>query len=281
MRWQVGDVEVSLVRERTVLVPAVGTYPGADLRAVEEHADWLRPHFLTDDGMLPLAIQAFVLRSRGTVVLVDTCVGEHVVAGHEVVHQGPSGFHEQLAAHGLAPEDVDVVLCTHMHFDHVGWHTRFADGVLVPTFPNARHLFARVEYEHWASGAPGYAYTFTDTVQPIVDAGLADLVAMDHAVTDEVRLEPTPGHSPGHVAVHVRSAGAEAVITGDLLHNPVQFVATDWHHKADHDPGQARRTRERFTTRYTDSGVRIFGTHFGGPASGLLERGERGVVFRI
>jgi glyoxylase-like metal-dependent hydrolase (beta-lactamase superfamily II) len=280
LRWQIGGVEVALVRERTVLVDAADAYPGADLSALERHASWLRPHFLADDGRLPLSLHAFLLRSRGRTILVDSCVGEHHVEGREVVFQGPSHFHEGLAAAGATPGDVDVVLCTHLHFDHVGWHTRWDGTRWTPTFPNARHLIARAEHDHWAAGAPGYAFTFADTVQPVVAAGLADLVGMDHEVTDEVRLVPTPGHSPGHVAVELSSRGERAVITGDLVHNPVQLNATGWRHKADHDPDLARATREAFVARWLGSGGRIFGSHFGGPASGLLEPGPDGPTLR-
>jgi glyoxylase-like metal-dependent hydrolase (beta-lactamase superfamily II) len=182
-----------------------------------------------------------------------------------------TGFLADLAAAGYQTGDVDVVLCTHLHFDHVGWNTQLVDGAWVPTFPNARYLFGRVEYEHWDGGAQGAANTFADAVRPVFEAGQADLVEMDHRINDEIWLEPTPGHSPGHVAVRIASAGDNAVITGDLIHHPVQFAAPHWGMTSDGDTALASQTRTDFRSRYAGSGVRVFGTHFGGPSTGFLE----------
>src|SRR6185295_15252274 len=135
---------------------------------------------------------------------------------------------DDLAKAGFAADDVDAVLCTHMHVDHVGWNTRLVDGAWRPTFSRARYLFGRTEYDHWqAAGDPGERQVIADSVQPVIDAGLADWVESDHAVTPEVRLEPTPGHTPGHVSVRIRSGGEEAVITGDLVHHPIQCCAPE------------------------------------------------------
>jgi glyoxylase-like metal-dependent hydrolase (beta-lactamase superfamily II) len=272
MQWQIGNVKITLVREMQTQVTLDGMFPDSDPAVVDDNVSWLKPHFLNDDGTMPLSIHALVVESRGTKMIVDTCVGHRPVPGFDAMSFMPSSFIPDLTAAGYDPADIDIVLCTHLHFDHVGWNTHLVDGEWVPTFPNARYLFARVEYEHWDSGAEGSAITFADAVRPVFEAGLVELVEMDHRVNDEIWFEPTPGHSPGHVAILISSAGNDAVITGDLVHHPVQFVAPHWAMTADGDPAQASVTRTDFRERYTDSGVRVFGTHFGGPSTGYLER---------
>jgi glyoxylase-like metal-dependent hydrolase (beta-lactamase superfamily II) len=158
-----------------------------------------------------------------------------------------------------------------MHVDHVGWNTRLVEGHWVPTFPNARYLFGRTEFEHWArSGEADERQLLADSVQPIVEARLADLVASDHALNDEVHLEPTPGHTPGHVSVRLRSAGAEAVITGDLMHHPIQCGDPAIGSRFDVDPRVAFNTRLRFLREQADRDVLVLGTHFAAPSAGWV-----------
>ena len=112
----------------------------------------------------------------------------------------------------MPPDSIDTVLCTHLHVDHVGWNTRLVGGKWVPTFANARYVFGKTEYEHWRdhSDEPDKIAVFNDSVKPIVDAGKADLVASDARLCDEITLIPTPGHSPGHISLHIQSDGEEA-----------------------------------------------------------------------
>ncbi len=276
---QIGDVKVMLVRETLQPVSAEGMYVEPDMAVFEANADWLAPHFLDESGDLALSIHALVLESEGQAIMVDTCIGNRPIdMVPQMSHLG-NGFLDELAAAGYEPEDIDIVLCTHLHFDHVGWNTIMVDGHWVPTFPNARYLFNRTEYEYWDSGAEGAAITFGDAVRPVLEAGLADLVGSDHAVTGEISLEPSPGHTPGHVSVRISSAGQEAVITGDLVHHPVQFVAPEWVMTADDDPPRASETRRTFRDRYADSGILIFGTHFAGPSCGHLSNADGRWVF--
>jgi glyoxylase-like metal-dependent hydrolase (beta-lactamase superfamily II) len=204
-------------------------------------------------------------------MVVDTCVGnDRVIPGLEFMTIN-TPFLDDLTALGFGRDDVDTVICTHLHFDHVGWNTMLVDGEWVPTFPNARYLLCRDEWEHWdAEGAGGYASTIDDAVRPVVDAGLADLVPSDHRVTDEIRLEATPGHTPGHVAVHVESGGRHALITGDLAHHPVQFAEPDWFADPDTDRAQSAATRRRLLAEHGDRDVLVIGTHFAPPCSGRL-----------
>jgi len=270
--WQVGAVRVTRVVE--VEGPSPGTFLFAEAtpERLLQHA-WLQPHFLTPDGRTLGAIHAFVIESAGRVILVDTCVGNDKARTVKAWNMRKGRFLEDLAEAGFPRERIDTVLCTHLHVDHVGWNTMLVDGRWVPTFPNARYLFAQREWEHWSREPPTHDGDVQgDSVRPVVDAGLADLVAMDHRITDEVRLEPTPGHTPGHVSVRISSAGSEAVITGDLMHHPVQCAEPGWASRFDVDPDAARATRRAFLERYADGPVLVLGTHFATPTAGRIVR---------
>ena len=174
------------------------------------------------------------------------------------------------------PEEIDVVLCTHLHFDHVSWNTKLVGGEWIPTFPNARYLYAEEEYNYWKEHpekeiADDHA-GISDSVQPILEAGLADLVPENHIVTEGVSLIPTPGHTPAHECIFVESQGDKAVITGDVLHHPCQIAHTDWETIADTDPIQATETRQALLNKYVGSQTLIIGSHFASPTAGYLER---------
>lgn len=266
MDWAVGDVRITKVVERELAVPFEGLLSGTGPELVAGHG-WLAPHFVTDDGRARMSIHGLVVDTGERRILVDTCIGH--MRGRPGVPAMPSDFLDALAGAGYAPSDIDTVVCTHLHFDHVGWNTHLVDGEWRVTFPGARYLFGRVEWEHWSVSESDYV-ELGDTVQPVVDAGLADLVEVDHAVCPEVRLEPTPGHTPGHVSVVVESAGERAVITGDLVHHPVQLAEPHLASAADSDAAAARATRERFRAERAADGALVIGTHFAGPTAGRI-----------
>ena len=270
----VGRLRVSAVVERAGPTRPTWLLPDATPEALEVHRGWLAPHFLDEKGRLLQSIHSFVVRAPGLTVLVDTCVGnDKDRGGRAPFHMLQTGFLDDLRLAGVPPEAVDVVICTHLHVDHVGWNTRLDGGRWVPTFPRARHLFARREWEHWSKeGEADTARIMADSVTPVLDAGLADLVDMDHRLSDELWLEPTPGHPPGHVSVRLRSEGAEAVITGDLMHHPVQVAEPQWNSGFDSDGDEARKTRRAFCERYADGPVTVLGTHFHHPTAGRIVR---------
>jgi glyoxylase-like metal-dependent hydrolase (beta-lactamase superfamily II) len=275
LQWQIGDVTVTRVVESVAHLPAGGLLPSASDDVLASHSSWLRPHFVDDDGNLVLSIHAFGIAVGDRRIIVDTCIGnDRQIPGMEALNlQTP--FLSDLADAGFPREQVDTVICTHLHFDHVGWNTMLVDGEWVPTFPNARYLLCRDEWAHWEAtldegASTGYAATLDDAVRPVIDAGLADLVPSDHRVTDELRLEATPGHTPGHVAVHVESGGQRALITGDLAHHPVQFAEPDWFADPDTDREQSSATRRRLLAEHADTDVLVIGTHFAPPCSGRL-----------
>jgi len=269
-----GRLRVSAVVERAGPTRPTWLLPDAAPEALERHREWLAPHFLDEKGRLLQSIHAFVLRAPGMTALVDTCVGnDKDRGGRAPFHMMRTNFLDDLRRAGVPPESVDLVICTHLHVDHVGWNTRLDNGRWVPTFPRARHLFARTEWEHWSRERDDDARRImADSVKPVLDAGLATLVEMDHRVSDELWLEPTPGHTPGHVSVRLRSGDGDAVITGDLMHHPVQIAEPGWGSHFDSDMEQARKTRRAFCERYADAPVIVLGTHFHHPTAGRIVR---------
>ena len=278
--WSIGGARVTKVVETQVEMPPTGLLPEATPEAIGRHAAWLKPHFLTDAGNFTLSIHALVVESEGKRIVVDTCVGDRPLPGYGDMAEGNEVFLRDFAAAGFEREAIDFVLCTHLHFDHVGWNTMLVDGRWVPTFPNARYLFAKVEYDHWSKSEDrSLIPSFEDTVTPVVEAGLADLVDDRHAITGEVSLEPTPGHTPGHVAVKIESRGERALITGDLTHHPVQWAEPEWAMSADSDSPQAGRTRRRLIREHGDRPTLVIGTHYAGPTAGHIRGANGGWIF--
>jgi glyoxylase-like metal-dependent hydrolase (beta-lactamase superfamily II) len=282
VRWTIGDVEVTRVAEMLPSVDLHSMMLGSTAEGVERHRSWLEPHFLNPDGTADLSIHAFVVRSEGATIVVDTCVGNDKHLSLPGMSGLSNPFLDDLTAAGCPPESVDTVLCTHLHFDHVGWNTVRRNGTWEPTFPNARYLFSRIEWEHWQQAA-----TFLDSgtvleesVRPVVDAGLADLVEVDHRLTGEVRLEHTPGHTPGHCSVRITSGGQSAVITGDCMHHPVQIAEPTWAPSADGTREQAAATRKALADRYGDTPTLVLGTHFAPPTAGRIVQRDGGWRFQ-
>ncbi|MBT5666447.1 MAG: MBL fold metallo-hydrolase [Rhodospirillaceae bacterium] len=281
--WQIGDVKITRIIELQVSGGSKFILPDATREAVQE-IDWLAPHFAEPDGRLIMSIHALIIESGDRRIMVDTCLGndkERAIPGWNMRH-GP--FLEDIAAAGYPRESIDTVLCTHLHVDHVGWNTMWADEKWVPTFPNARYLFGRTEWEHWSDENHPQKRgedIIGDSVKPIVDAGLADLVDSDHKITDEIWLEPTPGHTPGHVSVRISSRGEDALITGDFMHHPCQMARPDWRSAADYDGEWAEKTRNELLQQYADQPVLVIGTHFATPTAGHILRDGNVYRFKV
>jgi glyoxylase-like metal-dependent hydrolase (beta-lactamase superfamily II) len=257
-------------------------FPETPREAMERHRSWLAPHFLDDWGRLIMSIHAFVVRAPGLTVVVDTCIGNDKPRENPGWNMLQGSFVADLEAIGVSPESVDLVLCTHLHVDHVGWNTRLVNGRWVPTFPRARYLIGRREWEHWSAVAEGETpVIMADSVRPLFDAGLVDLVEMDHVVSPELELEPTPGHTPGHVSLRIRSGGDEAVISGDLMHHPVQCAEPAWLNAFDVDRDGACDTRRAFCARSAASRRLVLGTHFAPPTAGRIVAREGTWRFQV
>jgi glyoxylase-like metal-dependent hydrolase (beta-lactamase superfamily II) len=269
-KWRIGEVTITKVVEVESSIDLDKVLPDLEVGMLARY-DWLKPHFVDDDGRARMSVHGLVIDTGGRRILVDPCIG----AQRTSLPFPPldEGFLERLAEAGYAVDDIDTVLCTHLHFDHVGWNTRLVDGEWVVTFPNARYLFGRVEWEHWQTHGGAYGDTNIDeTVRPVLAAGQADLVEMDHELCREVRLVPTPGHTPGHVSVVIESGGERAVIAGDLAHHPIQYAEPQLSMYADDDPAAAMSTRRAFLAERAADGALTFGTHFAAPSAGTVVR---------
>jgi len=272
-QWKIGDVTVTKVVELTQTQPLSWLLPEGKPEAVKQIA-WLAPQFADDEGLAKFSIHALIVESQGQRIIVDTCIGnDKNLPGMDFWTGMQSGFLSDLSTAGAPADSVDTVLCTHLHVDHVGWNTRLENGRWVPTFPNARYLWSRAEHDHWmAADEDLYTNIMAESVRPVFDAGQVDLVDSDHVVTDEVRLEPTPGHTPGHVSVHITSRGEEAIITGDFVHHPAQCARPEWFSSFDYDRDQGIETRRSFFSNYAYRPVLIIGTHFAGVSAGKIVR---------
>ncbi|MEP7314401.1 MAG: MBL fold metallo-hydrolase [Pseudomonadota bacterium] len=274
--WRIGGVDVARIVEINAFEDDIAMLlPGGKPEFVQQFK-WLQPHFATPDGRMILSFQAFVLRSRGKTVMIDTCIGADRQREYDVFCNLQSTFLEDLTAAGYPPGEISAVLCTHLHFDHVGWNTRLVDGKWVPTFPQARYLFGRTEWQHWKNlrDTGGYHHVdhIADSIDPVMEAGLVEFIDPDYKVTDEVSLIPTPGHTPGHVSVLIRSEGQQAVITGDMMHHPIQLAAPEILANFDMDKPQGAQTRAEFIKRFSDTGTLIIGSHFSDPTAGTIVR---------
>ena len=272
--WQVGRVRITRVVEMEIAGGTRFILPDATREAVRGYR-WLYPHFMDEEGNLVMSIHALVVDTGARRIVIDTCIGNDKQRAVPTWSNLQTSFLADLETAGYPPSSIDTVLCTHLHVDHVGWNTMLVDGAWVPTFPNARYLMAETEWRYWRQ-ADSNQDVLADSVRPVVDAGLVDLVAEDHRLCDEVWLEPTPGHTPGHVSVRIACEGADALITGDCIHHPCQMTRTDWCSSADYDQAQGRRTRESLLERYADADVLVIGTHFATPTAGRIRRLEPG-----
>ncbi len=268
LTWQIGDVLVTRVEERIHGVTRDTLIPGITDEHLADHSSWAAP-FFSRSGRLLLSVHSFVVQDGAQTIVVDTCAGSEP----KRPLPGDLEFPERLAEAipgGLSA--VDTVLCTHLHFDHVGWNTRMAAGGRVPTFPKARYLFARCELE--ALEKDDHSKVLGPSVRPLLDAGLVDLVETDHQLSENLQLIPTPGHTPGHVSVAIESRGERAVITGDVLHTPLQVALPELTASPfDADPIYATETRRSFLDRHADSECLLLGTHFPPPTAGYV-RGQ-------
>ena len=239
--------------------------------AIASHRAWLDgPHWDPDKGMLKLSVHSWLVKAGGRTILIDACVGNDKLRPNRPMwHQLKTSYLDRLAKAGATPEQVDFVMCTHLHNDHVGWNTRLQDGRWVPTFPNARYIFGATDYKHFktvdAVKQPGNAAAFADSVAPVVEAGLADLVPDAHTLDEHLALVPAPGHTPGTGFITLESRGAKAVFCGDILHHAIQLYNPEWNSFACEDAVNARKSRRKVLEHCAGTGALLMPAHFGAP----------------
>lgn len=272
-RWWIGEVTITRVVEVEVPIPWNSPYQviqQANPEAMRQ-APWLYPHFVTEEDALVSAIQGLVLQTPEHTILVDTCIGND--KPRRMMGRRPlqTDFRQRLSA--AIANDIDRVVCTHLHVDHVGWNTCLEGDQWVPTFPTARYLIGRKEFEAYRAESDSEEQRImADSIAPIFDAGLVDLVETDHVICPQVRLHETPGHTPGHVSVAIESQGKRALITGDFIHHPTQLAYPSWCTPFDFDRELATATRHAMLEELERDRTLVFGTHFPTPTAGHVER---------
>jgi glyoxylase-like metal-dependent hydrolase (beta-lactamase superfamily II) len=276
-----GDVEVVRVPEHEWPTrPPEAMFTDVAPEVWQENRAWLAPEFWDADAdLLVTCVQTWVLRSGGATILVDTGAGNGKTRPQmPSIDRLDTGFAASLAAAGVVPADVDFVVNTHLHADHIGWNTVPDNGEWAPTFPNARYLFSRAEYEFWnPDGGEGGARpvnknAFEDSVEPIARAGQAVLFDDAYEIDANLRLELAPGHTPGSAVVSLSSAGDSAVFVGDILHSPVQVLEPGANSCFCEDPAAARATRRRVLSRAADEQALVFPAHLRGAGAAEVER---------
>ena len=273
--WTVGSVKVTAIVESETPTSPRFLFDGVskdDVIARAEAAPWLKGAFVNDQGYLLQRIQCFVVDTGSERIAVDTCVGNDKIRHNPQWNQLQTSFLDDMAEAGYPADSITHVVCTHLHDDHIGWNTRLVDGQWVPTFPNARYVFAAPEVEHWQAEAGLFdgQNVFADSVAPVLDAGQADLVGLGHQIGDSVRFVATTGHTPGHVSLEISSGNSRSIITGDMTHTPIQIADPDLSSMFDTNSDEARATRRRVFPDWADGETLIIGTHFGGPTAGTM-----------
>jgi glyoxylase-like metal-dependent hydrolase (beta-lactamase superfamily II) len=279
---RLGEVEIIRVVEiPRSTYPTSDMLPTSDAAVIARHrAGWLGAFYDASTGDLGSRIQSYVVRTPDETVVIDTCVGNDKARENPLWNMRQGTWLDDLRAAGVAPEDVDYVLCTHMHVDHVGWNTQRVDGTWVPTFPRATYVFVGEEWEFWkheSETGKDHDGCIDDSVIPIVEAGRARLVESTAAIGTYLRFEPTPGHTPGHASVRLTTGAGQAVFSGDLMHRVVQVAEPGWSSRFCVDMNAAAKTRRAFVEQHADSGVLVCAAHF--PTPGYVVKREGGHCF--
>ena len=288
--YKLGELEIHRAIESEVPIFDTFTFfPDATREVVEANKDWLMPRYIDPKTIeVILCIQSYVIRTSHHTILVDTCVGNHKSRpARPSWHMQNSPFIEELGSVGVHPEEVDFVLCTHLHVDHVGWNTKLLDGRWVPTFPNAKYIFSRNEFELWAARyekgeTVPVPLVYEDSVLPIVEAGQAIIVEDTHQIDDGMWLEPAPGHTPGHVMLNLKSGEETALMSGDVIHHPLQLIRPEWSSRACEDPHLSAVSRTKMLERVADTNTMLCPAHFGSPTMGhVISHATDGFRYRL
>ncbi|MEZ5818552.1 MAG: MBL fold metallo-hydrolase [Hyphomicrobiaceae bacterium] len=279
---ELGEIKIRrIVEQEGPFFPVHEFFPNFTPEMMAENSHWLQPRFVDKDGMLVLCIQSYIIETPHHKILVDTCVGNHKPRPHRAFwHMMASDRYERnLAAAGVGVADIDFVMCTHLHVDHVGWNTRLENGRWVPTFPNARYIFSDRELEFWTERQkqnPDATAWITDSVLPVVAAGRVDVVKSEFAFNDHVQLLPAPGHTIDQFNVLAGKSGQDALITGDMVHSPIQVRYPEIGMMSDWNSEIAGQSRNRLFSRFCDTSTLICTGHFPSPSAGRITRRKDG-----
>ena len=277
LKFAVGDLTIDrIIEQETTFFPALELFPTLTPELLAQDRDWMRKAGAIDaEDVLILCFQSYVVRTPHHTILIDSCIGNDKPRPlRPKWHQKTDdAYMRGLKTAGVSVEDIDFVMCTHLHVDHVGWNTKREGDRWVPTFPNARYVFGKTEYDYWASQhAKADVPPFGDSVLPVVEAKRADIVGNDFALGDHLRILPTPGHTPGHVAFTFGKTRDDAVFVGDIMHSPLQLQLPELSPRFDVDAAQAAVTRRDFLERYCDTDTLCCTAHFPSPSTGKIRR---------
>jgi glyoxylase-like metal-dependent hydrolase (beta-lactamase superfamily II) len=281
--WTIGTVRVTRVEEQLgfASVPPEKFFVGFEREVLERHLAWLVPnHYSPEHNRLISSVHSWLIRTPRHTILLDCCAGNHKERpGFARFHRLDTPYLARLRAAGVAPEEIDIVLCTHLHSDHVGWNTMLRDGHWVPTFPNAKYLFSRAENDYGdprrnpaADADPQRSNAYRDSVLPVIEAGQAVLLDGAHAIDDTMLVEPAPGHTVGHVVLKVVDQGQRALFSGDAIHHALQVYVPNWNSCFCEIPNEARATRHQVLGTCADEGSLLFPIHFGAPHVAAIAR---------
>jgi glyoxylase-like metal-dependent hydrolase (beta-lactamase superfamily II) len=274
-----------VVEQQGPFFDALEFFPTLTKELLEENRSWLQPTFIDPaSNRLVLCVQSFIIKTPHHNILIDSCVGNHKPRPARPAWNmmNSDRFEKGFAATGLTVNDIDYVMCTHLHVDHVGWNTRLDNGRWVPTFPKAKYVMADRELEFWTQKEKGDPASFpwiTDSVLPIVEAKRAQIVKSDFALNEQFQFIPTPGHTIDHYSVLVGEPGGDALITGDMIHSPIQGRYPELGMRADYDSGQAGQTRRKVFDRFCDTSTTMCMVHFPSPSTARVRRWGDGYKF--
>jgi glyoxylase-like metal-dependent hydrolase (beta-lactamase superfamily II) len=283
--FRIGPLEVSRVEETRTQFDALMFYPELDRDTPARYAPWLAPYFDIEGHSFPCIFQSFVVRHGTTTILIDTCIGNHKERpDFQLAHRLNNPYLERLRAANCTPEDVNIVLCTHFHVDHVGWNTRLENGRWVPTFPNARYIFSQEEYARYApenrtAEPPPFLDIFEDSVLPVIQSGQAKFVSGEQQVHDSLTVFPAPGHTPGHIAIRAAKGNDTGIFLGDIIHNPIQMAQPDLNSAFCEDGPIARATRRKLLDEAAEHNQLLIPGHFCAPHIGRVKPVGDGFVF--
>lgn len=273
--YRIGDMEITRITEQVISTLTTDRlFPDSDAESFARHKDWMVPELLSEDGRHALlSIHSWLIRTPHHLMLVDTATGNGKERPFSALfHQLNTPWYERFLATGVTPEDIDYVLLTHLHADHVGWNTVLDDGRWKPTFPNARYVFAKREGDFYTTPASeSRRMVFADSVKPVLDAGLADLIEDEGGeYLPGIHFLPTPGHSVGHMAIALESKGETALFIGDVMHHPVQVYHPEWNSVFCGNSSQSRQSRQWLLNYAVNREATLFPAHFAGRSAGKV-----------
>jgi glyoxylase-like metal-dependent hydrolase (beta-lactamase superfamily II) len=276
-----GDLTIHrIIEQETTFLSALEMLPTLTPDVLAENRAWMQAAKALDaKDVLILCFQSYVVKTPHHTILIDSCIGNDKPRPNRPNWnmKTDDSYMRALAAAGISVGDIDYVMCTHLHVDHVGWNTRLENGRWVPTFPKAKYVFAKTEFDYWIeTNAKTPVPPIVDSVMPIVEAKRHEVVGDEHAIGDHVRILPTPGHTPGHSAFRLGRGKDDAVFSGDLIHSPIQALYPEMSMKFDVDQAAAAKTRRSFLERYCDTDTLCCTAHFPSPSVGKIKRRGNG-----